>query len=121
MKALVLYTLGERKFVPDVEAALAAAIAQSRHATSRERTLMLAVRELLDGDWHTASRTLDRVLVEHPRDALALQAGHLMDFYRGDALNLRNRVTRCLPHWDSTVPGHPYPGFADLPPERGQS
>ena len=43
-----------------------------------------------------------------PRDALALQTAHLMDFYRGDALNLRNRVSRVMPHWDASVPGHSY-------------
>ena len=48
------------------------------------------------------------MLGEHPRDALALQAGHLMDFYRGDALNLRNRVSRVLPHWNESVPGFSY-------------
>jgi hypothetical protein len=31
-----------------------------------------------------------------------------MDFFRGDALNLRNRVTRVLPHWDSAMPGYSY-------------
>ena len=31
-----------------------------------------------------------------------------MDFYRGDALNLRNRVSRVLPHWDASVPGYSY-------------
>jgi hypothetical protein len=28
-----------------------------------------------------------------------------MDFLRGDALNLRNRLARVLPHWDAAVPG----------------
>ncbi len=46
-----------------------------------------------------ASRALERVLVDHPRDILALQVAHLMDFFRGDALNLRNRVSRVLPAW----------------------
>jgi len=108
MKALVLLTLGERKFLPDVETALAAAVARSRSANPRDRALMLVARELADGDWDSACRSLDRLLVEHPRDALALQTAHLMDFYRGDALNLRNRITRVLPHWDASVPGYSY-------------
>ena len=40
--------------------------------------------------WWTATgdgacAALDRVLVDHPRDAFAIQAAHLMDFFRGDA------------------------------------
>ena len=31
-----------------------------------------------------------------------------MDFFRGDALNLRNRISRVLPHWDASVPGYSY-------------
>jgi tetratricopeptide (TPR) repeat protein len=107
-KALMSYTLGERKFVPVVEASLLDATTRAERANSRERTLMLAVRQLSDGQWHAACNTLDRVLIEHPRDVLALQAGHLMDFFRGDAVNLRNRVTRVLPHWDASLPGYSY-------------
>jgi tetratricopeptide (TPR) repeat protein len=46
--------------------------------------------------------------VDHPRDAFAIQTAHLMDFYRGDALNLRNRVSRVLPHWSASVPHYSY-------------
>jgi tetratricopeptide (TPR) repeat protein len=105
-RALILFTVGERKFVADVEASLAKA--QAADASDRERMLMAAVRQLIDGQWHAACQTLDRVLIEHPCDVLALQAAHLMDFFRGDALNLRNRVTRVLPHWDATLPGYSY-------------
>ena len=31
-----------------------------------------------------------------------------MDFFRGDALNLRNRIARVLGHWDGSVPGYSY-------------
>jgi tetratricopeptide (TPR) repeat protein len=48
------------------------------------------------------------VLVDHPRDAVALQTAHLMDFARGDALNLRNRIARVLPHWSAQHPGYSY-------------
>ena len=107
-KALILFTIGERKYLPAVKECLAAAAAQAGSASGREVLLTQAVREFADGEWHAACRTLDRVLIEYPRDVLALQAGHLVDFYRGDALNLRNRVTRVLPHWDASVPGYSY-------------
>jgi tetratricopeptide (TPR) repeat protein len=108
MKGLVLYTLGERKYGPTIEACLGAAVERSARANERERALMQALRQLLAAHWNEGSRTLDRVLVEYPRDAAALQSAHLMDFFRGDALNLRNRVTRVLPHWDSALPGYSY-------------
>jgi tetratricopeptide (TPR) repeat protein len=108
LKALVLFTLSERKFVPMVTESLDAARRHAANANTRELGLIAAAEMLLEGRWHRACQALDRVLIEHPRDALALQAGHLMDFFRGDALNLRNRVSRVLPHWDPSVPGYSY-------------
>ena len=108
LKALALYTLGERKFVPYVADALAAARRHESSANVRELGLMAAAGHLIAGRWDSACATLDRVLSIHPRDALALQVGHLMDFYRGDALNLRNRISRVMPHWDASVPGYSY-------------
>ena len=37
-----------------------------------------------------------------------MQTAHLLDFYRGDALNLRNRISRVLPHWSAGVPHYSY-------------
>ena len=108
LKALVLYTLTERKFVPMAAQALDAARQHAPRANDRELGLIHVAELLIDGRWDDACRAVDRVLAEHPRNALALQAGHLMDFYRGDALNLRNRISRVLPHWDESVPGYSY-------------
>jgi tetratricopeptide (TPR) repeat protein len=108
LKSLVLYTLAERKFVPMVTQALDVARQHAARANDRERGLIAAAGLLVAGCWDSACQALDRVLVDHPRDALALQVGHLMDFFRGDALNLRNRVSRVLPHWDPSVPGYSY-------------
>ena len=107
-RALALFTVAERKYIPEVLRSLREANSRAANANDRERGLMVAVDQLCAGQWHAACRTLDRVLIDNPRDALALQAGHLLDFYRGDALNLRNRVTRVLPHWDASVPGYSY-------------
>jgi tetratricopeptide (TPR) repeat protein len=108
LKALVLYTLAERRFVPYAAEAVAAARRHAARASDRERGLIQATELLVDGRWHDACRAIDGVLAAHPRDALALQAGHLMDFYRGDTLNLRNRVSRVLPQWSASVPGYSY-------------
>ena len=108
MKALTLATLAERQFAPAIAASIAVAREHGTRANDRELGLLRAARQLDEGDWHAACRSLDAVLADFPRDALALQVGHLMDFYRGDALNLRNRVARVLPHWDRDVPGYSY-------------
>ena len=107
-KALALFTLSEKQFLPAAEASLAEATRHLDRATERERSLAVAMKYFLDGDWDAGCRQLDLVLMNHPRDAMALQVAHLMDFYRGDAQNLRNRVSRVLPHWDDSVPGYSY-------------
>lgn len=75
-------------------------------ADARERGHLAAIGQLLDGRWAAASRTLEDLAIDQPRDALALQVGHLVDFYRGDARMLRDRIARALPHWDATMPGY---------------
>jgi tetratricopeptide (TPR) repeat protein len=107
-KAFILYTLSEKKYVPDVVQALNAVRAMSAGLSDRERSLLAAGDQLVRGEWDDACRTFDGVLQDEPRDALALQTAHLMDFYRGDALNLRNRVARALRHWSPEMPGHSY-------------
>lgn len=107
-KALALFTTSEKQLVPVAESCLADATRHLARANARERALMAATRRFLDGEWDDGCRQLDFVLMDYPRDALALQVAHLMDFFRGDAQNLRNRVSRVLPHWDAAVPGYSY-------------
>jgi len=107
-KALLMATVFERRFMHAASAALEAGRDAFAYATPREQGLVAAARQLIAGDWHGGTRTLDEVLVEHPREILALQVAHVMDFFRGDALNLRNRVSRVLPAWGPAVPGFAY-------------
>lgn len=107
-RALAMFTASEKSLMPAVAASVDEAACRQPSANDREAALLRAARRFVDGDWQGGCLALDRVLAAHPRDAVALQVGHLMDFYRGDALNLRNRVSRVLPHWDSTTPGYSY-------------
>ena len=107
-KALILMTFFERRFATDALAALNAADAALARATPREKALAFAARQLATGEWHAGTESLDRILVDHPADILALQVAHFMDFFRGDALNLRNRVSRVLPRWPKGAPGYSF-------------
>lgn len=107
-KALLYTTLFERRFMREALATLEQGRKVLERGNVRERALAAAARTIAEGGWHEGVRLLDHVLAEYPRDIVALQVAHLMDFYRGDALNLRNRVSRVLPAWDRALPGYAY-------------
>jgi tetratricopeptide (TPR) repeat protein len=107
--ALAAYLSLTSTDVPDLDGARAAADALAALATTeQEQAHHDAVTAWLGGDWHGAARRLDDHLIEQPDDVLALLVGHQLDFFRGDAQNLRDRVGRSLGRID---PAHPLYGF----------
>ena len=87
----------------------AAAILPALRRTARsprERLHAAAVAAYAAGDFEGAAERLDDILIEHPRDLLALHQGHLLDFYRGDARNLRDRVARVRHAWSPSLAGY---------------
>lgn len=74
--------------------------------TARERGHVEALGVLAAGRWNEAGRKLAIVAKEHPRDALALQIGHQIDFFTGNAPMLRDRIAAALPFWDDAMPGY---------------
>lgn len=78
-----------------------------RHAgTERERMHAQAAGLVAGGRWRDAARLLEDLSARHPRDLLALQAGHQLDFFTGDSRMLRDRIARVRPHWNDAMPGH---------------
>ncbi len=71
----------------------------------RERSHLVAVRHILAGEWSAAALTFDMHHTEWPHDLVALQVGHLVDFFRANARSLRDRIARTLPHWPADMPG----------------
>jgi len=72
----------------------------------REASHVAALDLLLANEWTAAAVALDRHNVAWPHDLLGLQAGHLMDFYRASARDLRDRIARALPQWSPSIPGY---------------
>jgi len=107
-KAGILLTTSEKALEPLAAAELDAAEQSAAAANPRERGHIAAGRAWLDGDWRRAVRGWGDVLLDYPRDTLALQLAHLGDFFLGQSQMLRDRVARVLPHWRDSVPGFGY-------------
>jgi tetratricopeptide (TPR) repeat protein len=90
--------------IPAAQAAHAAAAVLP--ATEREALHVRAVGALSHGRWHEAGSVLEDITARHPRDLLALQAGHAIDFFTGRTRMLRDRIARAESHWHEGMPGH---------------
>ncbi|MEO1454750.1 MAG: tetratricopeptide repeat protein [Pseudomonadota bacterium] len=104
MKAHLFALTTETEATALAEQSLAAAQACAMDA--REASHAGALTALIAGNWTQAAQLLDRHQMDWPRDIVALQSGHNIDFFRADARDLRDRVARALPEWSPDVPGH---------------
>ncbi len=100
--------MADGEFVSHLKESLAAAEPATQYADEREQKHLRSIRAWLDGDFERSVECLESILIDHPRDVLALQIAHLTDFYLGDANNLRDRVARVLPQYDENTPGYGY-------------
>jgi tetratricopeptide (TPR) repeat protein len=89
-------------------ASLDQAAASPLAPTAREQSLHAALRVWADGDMSAGNRQLDRHLIEHPRDLLALQLAHTADLALGRTTMLRDRIARVLPEWSESDAGYGY-------------
>ena len=103
-KAGLLATTSERGSESGIAAALAAAERHVGHALERERMHLNAARTWLSRDFAGAAKLYGDICAEYPRDFLALQIAHLMDFLLGHASMLRDRPAQVLGAWSERDP-----------------
>lgn len=90
-------TVAAQKIVADI---------QKLPLDEREASHVTALRQLTAGNWTAAAVALDYHCASYPLDLIGLQCGHLMDFYRANARDLRDRIARSLAHWSTEIPGY---------------
>ena len=108
IRAYMHVGLWEETALAEVEAGLHRLKALSSKSNARERAHAAALGDWAAGDWQGMRARLERISMNFPRDLLALQMGHLADFFHGDRDNLRGRIARALPAW---TPGEDGYGF----------
>ena len=65
-----------------------------------------AARAWLDGDSVLALERYGAIVVDWPRDILALVVAHALDFRLGRRRMLRDRIAQVLPQWQAAMPGY---------------
>ncbi|MBY8976626.1 tetratricopeptide repeat protein [Rhodobacteraceae bacterium NNCM2] len=80
------------------EAALKALMARVE-ATDREKMHAAALSAWCEGQLEDSCVLWEKILLDHPHDALALRLAHFLHFYSGDGRRMRDSVARVLPNW----------------------
>lgn len=108
LRAALFLMAGDEPLEEELRRSVVAAEALLQRANARERGHIAAARAWLEGDWVRSVRLYGEVLIDYPRDSLALQVAHFGDFLLGKPAMLRDRVAQVLPCWDESVPGYGY-------------
>ncbi len=107
LRGYFMMLFGKRDFVARAARALAAAEAATRAAgnTERERSHIAALSEWIRGDQRKALARWEAILLDHPRDIVALKLAQFVNFYLGDSEGMRASTARVLSAWEPDVPG----------------
>jgi hypothetical protein len=76
------------------------------HVDDWARRHASAARAWLDGDQGLAVERYGAIVVDFPRDLVALVVANALDFRLGQRRMLRDRVAQILPAWHAAIPGY---------------
>ena len=91
---------------PKLAASLAVIEAARPDSNDPTRRHAAAARAWLEGDAALAVERDGAIVVDRPRDILALTVAHAFDFRLGRRTMLRDRIAQVLPEWDPAAPGY---------------
>jgi tetratricopeptide (TPR) repeat protein len=108
LRAALLVMAADEAGEPALRACVVAAEKLAPRANDRERRHIAAARAWFERDFPRAIRIYGEVLIDHPRDRVALRVAHFGDFFLGQHGMLRDRVAQVLPYWDASMPDYGY-------------
>lgn len=108
LRGAFMHLMATPALVPKARESLGAARALRADCTPRERLHMDALEHWCDGEFERAVAVWEVLLVDDPRDVLALKLAAYLYFYLGDAAGMRDCVARVLPQWTPSLPGYSY-------------
>jgi tetratricopeptide (TPR) repeat protein len=88
----------------EVKSALSRAEAAIGRASERERRHFAAAKAWARGEFAQAILVWERILADHPTDALALRLAQDAYFFLGRSVAIRDSAARALPAWDRDDP-----------------
>jgi len=107
-RANLMVSSSEAGAVPEIRKSIAAIQASAR-ANDRDRAYAAAASAWADGDFDLASARYDAIVKAWPRDLMALQFAHQIDFLTGDRDGLAATPAFVLDHWRGAgLPGEGY-------------
>lgn len=89
-------------------AARARTILTQRGGTAREEAHLAALEAWCAGDMPLACRRWEAILIDHPRDPMAIKLSQLNRFYLGIGADMRDALARVWYAWDEAVPGYSF-------------
>jgi len=108
LRAGLMVMSTEKGAEPMLQKSVRAAQGLVHRANARERGHIAAAEAWLNGNFERSNRLYGDILLDYPRDTLALQIAHVGDFFLGQSSMLRDRVAQVLPFWNDTMPGYGY-------------
>lgn len=96
----------EQGALPYIQSSVEALARTGSRATAREQAHVAAAQAWMEGRFDRAVQLYGAIAIEHPRDLVAIQTAHVIDFYLGESIMLRDRPAQTLPHWNDDLPGY---------------
>lgn len=92
--------------VPKAKAEAAWLEAHADRGNARERGHIAALGAWCRGEMERAAEIWDAILLDHPRDIMAMKLVHYARFYLGGGPAFRDSLLRTLHAWDESVAGY---------------
>jgi tetratricopeptide (TPR) repeat protein len=106
LRAALIVRAGDATAQFTLAASVAAIEAACPDMDDHARRHAAAARAWLEGDQVLAAERYGAIIIDWPRDILALVVAHALDFRLGRRRMLRDRVAQVLPEWNASVPGY---------------